>query len=87
MTGEIEHVIQENWEPKEKPLTALTEQEVKSKADHLIHALYGSIEAYEFAMEPMENPDQKTLMLNYTQKGSTAPSSRYWFRTIPSVFR
>ncbi|WP_208652605.1 hypothetical protein [Paenibacillus lautus] len=73
MTGEIEHVIQENWEPKEKPLTALTEQEVKSKADHLIHALYGSIEAYDFAMEPMENPDQKTLMLNYTQKGSTAP--------------
>ncbi|WFB61490.1 hypothetical protein [Paenibacillus sp. BR1-192] len=73
VTGEIEHVIQENWEPKEKPLTALTEQEIKSKADHLIHGLYGSIEAYEFAMEPMENPDQKTLMLNYTQKGSTAP--------------
>lgn len=73
MTGEIEHVIQENWEPKEKPLTALTEQEIKSKVDHLIIALYGSIEAYEFAMEPMENPDQKTLMLNYIQKGSTAP--------------
>ena len=50
MTGEIEHVIQENWEPKEKPLTALTEQEIKSKVDHLIHALYGSIKAYEFAM-------------------------------------
>ncbi|WP_186326416.1 hypothetical protein [Paenibacillus sp. Y412MC10] len=73
ITGEIEHVIQENWEPKEKPLTALTEQEIKSKVDHLIIALYGSIEAYEFAMEPMENPDQKTLMLNYIQKGSTAP--------------
>ncbi|MBX4148797.1 hypothetical protein [Paenibacillus lautus] len=73
MTGEIEHVIQENWGPKEKPLTALTEQEIKSKVDHLINALYGSVEAYEFAMEQMENPDQKTLMLNYTQKGSTAP--------------
>ncbi|MCT1400440.1 hypothetical protein M4D81_15520 [Paenibacillus sp. p3-SID867] len=73
MTGEIEHVIQENWEPKEKPLTALTDQDIKSKVDHLINKMYGNIEEYEFAMEQMENPDQKTLMLNYSQKGSETP--------------
>ncbi|WP_213647307.1 hypothetical protein [Paenibacillus lautus] len=72
-TGEVEHVIQENWEPKEKPLTALTDQDIKSKVDLLINKMYGDIEEYEFAMEQMENPDQKTLMLNYTQKGSTTP--------------
>jgi len=72
-TGEIEHVIQENWETKEKPLTALTDLEIKSKVDHLINTLYGSIETYEFTMEQMENPDQKTLMLNYAQKGSERP--------------
>lgn len=73
LTGTIEHVIQENWEPKEKPLIALTDQEIKAKADHLIDKMYGNIEEYEFAMEPMENPDQKTLRLDYTKKGSKAP--------------
>ncbi|WP_202618932.1 hypothetical protein [Paenibacillus sp. EZ-K15] len=72
-TGEVEHVIQENWEPKEKPLTALTDQDIKSKVDLLINKMYGNIEEYEFAMEQMENPDQKTLMLNYSQKGSKTP--------------
>ncbi|MEK6992015.1 hypothetical protein NST08_17295 [Paenibacillus sp. FSL K6-1566] len=72
-TGEIEHIIQENWESREKPLTDLTDLELKSKVDHLISTLYGSIEAYEFTMEQMENPDQKTLMLNYAQKGSERP--------------
>lgn len=72
-TGEVEHVIQENWEPKEKPLAALTDQDIKSKVDLLINKMYGNIEEYEFAMEQMENPDEKTLMLNYSQKGSTAP--------------
>lgn len=72
-TGVIEHVIQENWEPKEKPLTTLTNQEIKSKVDYLIDKMYGNIEVYEFAMEQMENPDQKTFMLNYTKKGSKTP--------------
>lgn len=72
-TGEIEHVIQENWEPKEKPLTALTDREIKAKVDDLLVKMYGNIEAYEFALEQLENPDQKTLMLNYTQKGSKTP--------------
>ncbi|GAA3400136.1 hypothetical protein ACFFNY_17160 [Paenibacillus hodogayensis] len=72
-TGVIEHVIQENWESKEKPLTALTEQEIKSKADFLIDKVYGDAGEYEFAMEQMENPDQKTFMLNYMKKGSTTP--------------
>lgn len=73
ITGAIEHVNQENWEPKEKPLTALTEQEIKSKVDYLIDKMFGNIEEYEFAMEQMENPDQKTFMLNYTKKGSKTP--------------
>lgn len=73
ITGEIEHVIQENWEPKEKPLTALTEQEIKSKVDDLIEKMFGNIEEYEFAMEQVENPDQKMFLLNYTKKGSQAP--------------
>lgn len=73
VTGAIEHVIQENWEPKEKPLTALTDQEIKTKVDDLIAKMYGSIGEYEFAMEQMENPEQKTWMLNYTKKGSKAP--------------
>ncbi|MFD7522985.1 hypothetical protein [Paenibacillus chitinolyticus] len=73
VTGAIEHVIQENWEPKEKPLSALTDQEIKSKTDYLIDKLYGSVQEYEFAMEQMENPDQKTFMLNYSVKGSKTP--------------
>lgn len=73
ITGVIEHVIQENWEPKEKPITTLSDQEIKSKVDFLIDKMYGSIEEYEFAMEKMENPDQKTYMLNYTKKGSKTP--------------
>lgn len=72
-TGKIEHVIQENWEPKDKPLTALTDQDIKSKVDDLLNKMYGNMEEYEFALEKMENPDQKTLMLNYTQKGSETP--------------
>ncbi|GKS13496.1 hypothetical protein YDYSY3_44960 [Paenibacillus chitinolyticus] len=73
VTGAIEHVIQENWEPKENPLPALTDQEIKSKTDYLIDKLYGSVNEYEFAMEQMENPDQKTFMLNYSKKGSKTP--------------
>ncbi|MFC5651993.1 hypothetical protein ACFPYJ_23310 [Paenibacillus solisilvae] len=73
ITGVIEHVIQENWEPKVKPLIALTDQEIKAKVDYLIDKMYGNIEEYEFAMEQMENPDQKTFMLNYTKKGSKTP--------------
>ncbi|MFF2155211.1 hypothetical protein ACFVVQ_07865 [Paenibacillus chitinolyticus] len=73
VTGAIEHVIQENWEPKEKPLSTLTDQEIKSKTDYLIDKLYGSVKEYEFAMEQMENPDQKTFMLNYSVKGSKTP--------------
>ncbi|MBM6382956.1 MAG: hypothetical protein JSY10_03025 [Paenibacillus sp.] len=73
ITGEIEHVIQENWEPKEKPLTALTDQEIISKVDSLIDKLYGNIEQYEFSMEQMENSNQKTFILNYNTKGSTTP--------------
>ena len=68
ITGEIEHVNQENWEPKEKPLITLTDQEIKTKADSLIEKMYGNVEEYEFTMEQMENPDQKTLMLNYVKK-------------------
>ncbi|WP_180968183.1 hypothetical protein [Cytobacillus massiliigabonensis] len=73
ITGEIEHVNQENWEPKEKPLITLTDQEIKAKADTLIEKMYGNIEEYEFTMEQMENPDQKTFMLNYIKKGSKTP--------------
>lgn len=73
ITGEIEHVNQENWEPKEKPLITLTDQEIKAKVDLLIDKMYGNIEEYEFAMEQMENPDQKTFMLNYIKKGSKTP--------------
>ncbi|WP_172798775.1 hypothetical protein [Paenibacillus sp. FJAT-26967] len=72
-TGTIEHVIQENWEPEEKPLTALTDQQIKSKTDNLIDKLYGNIGEYEFAIEQMENPDHKTLVLNYSKKGSKTP--------------
>lgn len=73
VTGLIEHVIQENWESNQKPLTALTDQEIKSKVDDLIKRMYGSTEEYEFAIEQMENSDQKTLMLDYTKKGSKTP--------------
>lgn len=73
ITGEIEHVNQENWEPKEKPLITLTDQEIKAKADVLIEKMYGNIEEYEFTMEQMENPDQKTFMLNYSKKGAETP--------------
>ncbi|UNK15855.1 hypothetical protein MNQ98_14940 [Paenibacillus sp. N3/727] len=73
ITGEIEHVNLENWEPKEKPVISLTDQEIKARVDYLIDKMYGNIEDYEFAMEQMENPNQKTLMLNYTEKGSKTP--------------
>lgn len=73
VTGAIEHVIQENWESAGKPLTALSGQDIKSKVDYLVDTLYGSIEEYEFAMEQMENPDQKTFILNYIKKGSETP--------------
>ncbi|KWX88123.1 hypothetical protein AMQ83_08760 [Paenibacillus riograndensis] len=73
ITGEIEHVNQENWEPQEKPVISLTDQEIKSKVDELINKLYGSSSKYECNMETMQNPDQKTLILNYTEKGSTTP--------------
>ncbi|MEF3307826.1 hypothetical protein PV433_02795 [Paenibacillus sp. GYB004] len=73
VTGAIEHVIQENWEPAGKPLTALTGQDIKAKVDNLLDKMYGSIEEYEFAMEQMETADQKTFMLNYTKKGSNTP--------------
>lgn len=73
ITGEVEHLNQENWEPKEKPLITLTDQEIKAKVDNLIDNMYGSIREYEFTMEQMENPNQKTLMLNYTKKGSESP--------------
>ena len=73
ITGALEHVNQENWEPKEKPLTALTDQEIRSKVDYLIDKMFGNIEEYEFAMEQVENLDQKTFMLNYTKKGSKTP--------------
>ncbi|ASJ56286.1 hypothetical protein BP422_23630 [Brevibacillus formosus] len=67
-TGEIEHVIQENWEPKEKSLITLTDQEIKAKVNDLIDKMYGNVEQYEVAMEQMENPNQKTWMLNYTNE-------------------
>jgi len=73
ITGEVEHLNQENWEPKEKPLITLTDQEIKAKVDNLIDNMYGSIREYEFTMEKMENPNQKTLMLNYTKKGAESP--------------
>ncbi|MEK5319748.1 hypothetical protein NSS94_10840 [Paenibacillus sp. FSL L8-0644] len=73
ITGEIEQVNQENWEPQEKPVISLTDQEIKSKVDDLINKLYGSSSKYECNMEPMQNPDQKTFILNYTEKGSTTP--------------
>lgn len=73
ITGEIEHVNQENWEPKEKPLITLTDQEIKAKVDLLLDKMYGNIEEYEFAMEQMENPDQKTFMLNYFKQGAKTP--------------
>lgn len=72
-TGKIEHVNQENWEPKEKPLITLTDQEIKAKVDLLIDKMYGNIEDYKFTMEQMENLDQKTFMLNYIKKGSKTP--------------
>ncbi|MGM1048728.1 MAG: hypothetical protein ACQEXX_21650 [Bacillota bacterium] len=73
ITGEIEHMNLENWEPKEKPVISLTDQEIKVKVDYLIDKMYGNIEDYEFALEQMGNPNQKTLMLNYTKKGSEKP--------------
>lgn len=73
VTGEIEHVIQENWEPKEKPVISLPDQEIKTRVDNLIDKMYGNIEQYEFTKEQMEKPDQKVLMLNYTKKGSEKP--------------
>ncbi|MDN9012726.1 hypothetical protein [Brevibacillus laterosporus] len=70
ITGEIEDLTQENWEPKEKPLITLTNQEIKAKVDHLIDKMYGNVKEYEVDMEKMENPNQKTFILNYTKKGS-----------------
>lgn len=73
ITGEIEHVNQENWESQGKPVSSLTDQEIKRKVDELISKLFGSSEKYEYSMEPMQNQEQKTLVLNYTEKGSTTP--------------
>ncbi|PSK01071.1 hypothetical protein C7R93_00540 [Brevibacillus fortis] len=70
ITGEIQDLTQENWEPKEKPLITLPDQEIKGKVDQLIDKLYGNIKDYEVAMEQMENPNQKTFILNYTKKAS-----------------
>ncbi|MCE0450233.1 MULTISPECIES: hypothetical protein [Brevibacillus] len=70
ITDEIQDLTQENWEPKEKPLITLPDQEIKGKVDQLIDKLYGNIKDYEVAMEQMENPDEKTFILNYTKKGS-----------------
>ncbi|GAB1530653.1 MULTISPECIES: hypothetical protein [Brevibacillus] len=68
ITDEIEHVIQENWEPKEKSLITLTDQEIKAKVSDLINKMYGNVEQYKVAIEQMENPNQKTWMLNYTNE-------------------
>ncbi|CAI8940305.1 DUF4179 domain-containing protein [Brevibacillus sp. IT-7CA2] len=70
ITDEIQDLTQENWEPKEKPLITLPDQEIKGKVDQLIDKLYGNIKDYEVAMEQMDNPNQKTFILNYTKKGS-----------------
>ncbi|NRR04089.1 hypothetical protein HP570_17860 [Brevibacillus sp. RS1.1] len=70
ITDEIQDLTQENWEPKEKPLISLSDQEIKGKVDQLIDKLYGNIKDYEVAMEQMGNPDPKTFILNYTKKGS-----------------
>lgn len=69
-SGKIDNVIQENWEPQEKPVSSLSDQEIKGKVNHLIDKMYGNIAEYEVAMEQMENPNQKTSILNYTKKGS-----------------
>ncbi|MBH0330603.1 hypothetical protein ABH14_12485 [Brevibacillus brevis] len=68
ITDEIEHVIQENWEPKEKSLITLSDQQIKAKVSDLIDKMYGNVETYEVAIEQMENPNQKTWMLNYTNE-------------------
>ncbi|MCM3269527.1 hypothetical protein [Paenibacillus elgii] len=73
ITGEIQDLTQENWEPKEKPLITLSDQQIKAKVNSLIDKMYGNLKEYEVAMEQMENPDQKTFMLNYTKKGSKTP--------------
>ncbi|EJL31949.1 hypothetical protein PMI05_00466 [Brevibacillus sp. BC25] len=70
ITDEIQDLTQENWEPTEKPLITLPDQEIKGKVDQLIDKLYGNIKDYEVAMEQMDNPNQKTFILNYTKKGS-----------------
>ncbi|MFA4135313.1 MULTISPECIES: hypothetical protein [unclassified Brevibacillus] len=70
ITDEIQDLTQENWEPKEKALITLSDQEIKGKVDQLIDKLYGNIKDYEVGMEHMDNPDQKTFILNYTKKGS-----------------
>ncbi|RAT97482.1 hypothetical protein ASG16_012890 [Brevibacillus sp. Leaf182] len=70
ITDEIQDLTQENWEPKEKPLITLPDQEIKGKVDQLIDQLYGNIKDYEVVMEQMDNPNQKTFILNYTKKGS-----------------
>ncbi|NQF14965.1 hypothetical protein HPY31_13695 [Brevibacillus sp. HB1.3] len=70
ITDEIQDLTQENWEPKEKALITLSDQEIQAKVDQLIDKLYGNIKDYEVAMEQMDNQDQKTFILNYTKKGS-----------------
>ncbi|TKI59140.1 hypothetical protein E8L90_29155 [Brevibacillus antibioticus] len=70
ITDVIQDLTQENWEPKEKPLITLPDQEIKGKVDQLIDKLYGNIKDYEVAIEQMENPNEKTFILNYTKKGS-----------------
>ncbi|MDR0269763.1 hypothetical protein [Paenibacillus sp.] len=71
--GKIDSVIQENWEPKEKPVSFLTDQEIKAKTDILINKMYGSIDHYQFSMEQMDNANQKTFILSYIKKGSQGP--------------
>ncbi|MFU1795383.1 hypothetical protein ACM1RC_16065 [Paenibacillus azoreducens] len=71
--GKIDSVIQENWEPKEKPVISLNDQEIKAKVDFLINKMYGSIDNYEISMEQLDNSNQKTFMLSYIKKGSEKP--------------
>ncbi|MED1745090.1 hypothetical protein [Brevibacillus borstelensis] len=71
VTGKIDSVIQENWE--EKPVSSLTNQEIKEKVNNLIDKMYGSIDGYEVSMEPMGEPNQKTFLLNYIEKGAQIP--------------
>ncbi len=73
ITGEVEDLTQENWEPKQKPLHTLTEQEIKAKVDYIIDKMYSNIKDFEVTLEQMDNQHEKTWMLNYTKKGSETP--------------